>query len=410
MVSENPVLIVGAGLSGLSCGCTLNDAGIPYLIFDKAVRVGGRVKTDVYDGYRLDVGFQVLLTQYPEAKRFFDYDSLELSRCYPGSLIWHGDRFHRFSDPLRRPWKSLASLFCPIGSFKDKIRIGMMRVGLLKTTSLTDDTSTLEALRELGFGNSMIERFWRPFMGGVLLEKELSTSVRKFEETFHLFSKGYTTIPKMGIGELPRQLAGNLDKDRLLLGRKVKSVTEREIKLDSGDLLRGESVVLAVEGSESERMLGLENSTSWNSVECIYFGLPEKALPSREPILYLDGEGTGPINNLFFTSNLSDCAPKGKALASASVISSKGTNKDEDLVNAALNQLKKWFGASVNEWQLIKRYKIKEAIPMCFKPTTIHELKTNGIYQCGDYNGLPSLDAALKSGRLVAEKIIEDRK
>lgn len=408
MIPDNSVLIVGAGLSGLSCGRTLHQANIPYVIIDKALNVGGRVKTDVYDGYRLDMGFQVLLTHYPEAKRFLDYDSLELSRCYPGSLVWHGDRFHRLSDPFRRPLKTLSSMFNPIGTFRDKVRIGMMRIGLLKTTSLRDDTSTLEALRKLGFGDSMIQRFWRPFMGGVFLEKELSTSVRKFEETFNLFSKGYTTIPKMGIGELPRQLAGNLDKDRLLLGRKVKSVTEREITLESGVVLRGESVVLAVEGSEYERMLGLENSTSWNSVECIYFGLPEKVLPSREPILYLDGEGTGPINNLFFTSNLSDCAPNGRALASASVISEKGTDHEEDSVNAALAQLKKWFGASVEKWEFIKRYQIKEAIPKCTRPT-IQELVTNGIYRCGDSSGIPSLDAALKSGRLVAEKIIEDR-
>jgi protoporphyrinogen oxidase len=136
------------------------------------------------------MGFQVLLTHYPEAKRFLDYDSLELSRCYPGSLVWHGDRFHRLPDPFRRPLKTLSSMFNPIGTFRDKVRIGMMRIGLLKTTSLRDDTSTLEALRKLGFGDSMIKRFWRPFMGGVFLEKELSTSVRKFEETFHLFSKG----------------------------------------------------------------------------------------------------------------------------------------------------------------------------------------------------------------------------
>tara|TARA_Y100000588_G_scaffold370456_1_gene440646 strand:- start:97 stop:954 length:858 start_codon:yes stop_codon:yes gene_type:complete len=284
----------------------------------------------------------------------------------------------------------------------------MMRVGLLKTTSLDDCTSTIAALRKLGFGDSMIERFWRPFMSGVFLENELSTSVRKFEETFHLFAKGHTTIPKLGIGELPKQMVRKLDKNRLLLGKKISSLSEGKVKLESGLTFSGREVVLAVDGSERERMLGLENSTVWNSVECIYFGLPEKKLPSVEPILYLDGEGTGPINNLFFTSNLSDCAPKGKALASASVITSKGTNKDEDLVNAALTQLKKWFGASVNDWQLIKRYKIQKAIPRCIKPT-VQELKTNGIYQCGDYNGLPSIDAALKSGRLVAEKIIEDR-
>mgnify|MGYP001158217966 CR=1 FL=1 len=408
MSNAESVLIVGAGLSGLACASVLDKASIPFLIIDKSEEIGGRIKTYDYDGYRLDAGFQVLLTSYPEAKRFFDYDKLELNFCYSGSMVWYGDCFHRLSDPIRHPLKSLSSIFNPIGTFGDKIRIGLMRLGLLSTTSLQNDTSTLGALERLGFGTSMIDRFWVPFMGGVFLEKELKTSVRKFEETFRLFSKGKTAFPRLGIGELPRQLAHGLDKNNFLLGQKIKAVTSREIFFESGDALRGSHVVLAVEGSECERLLGLEITTSWNSVECIYFGLPDRVLPSREPILYLDGEGAGPINNLFFPGNLSDCTPKGKALASASIIKPSGKDTEEDMVNAALAQLKKWFGASVDDWQFIKRYQIKEAIPKCTKPT-IQELATNGIYRCGDTSGIPSLDAALKSGRLVAEKIIEDR-
>ena len=85
--ANSPVLIVGAGMAGLACAVTLHRAGVPFLLFDGDNQVGGRVRTDEVDGYRLDRGFQVLLTAYPEARRFLDYKKLDLQRCYPGSQV-----------------------------------------------------------------------------------------------------------------------------------------------------------------------------------------------------------------------------------------------------------------------------------------------------------------------------------
>ena len=176
-------------LPDFPCAVTLHRSGVPFLLFERDEKVGGRVQTDEVDGYRLDRGFQVLLTAYPEAKRFLDYEKLELKSCYPGSRVWYNGKFHQVSDPFRHPFDGVCSVFNPIGSFFDKLKVGMLRLGFKSPRHMPDDLSTIEALQELGFSYSMIDRFWNPFMRGVFLENDLSTSVRKFEETFRLFAK-----------------------------------------------------------------------------------------------------------------------------------------------------------------------------------------------------------------------------
>ena len=139
---DHPVLVVGAGMAGLGCAVTLHRAGIPVTVLERDQEVGGRVQTDELNGYRLDRGFQVLLTAYPEARKFLDYEKLDLQSCYPGSLVWFEGRFHRVADPFRRPSDGFRSLFNPIGSITEKLRVGMMRTGLLSTGALPDDCST----------------------------------------------------------------------------------------------------------------------------------------------------------------------------------------------------------------------------------------------------------------------------
>ena len=406
MAEAEPVLIVGAGMAGLACTQTLQDAGVPFLLFDSDEEVGGRVRTDEVDGYRLDRGFQVLLTAYPEAQKFLDYEALDLKACYPGSRVWFGDRFHRVADPFRHPIDGILSLGNPIGSLLDKIRVGMMRTGLRCTKSMPDDLSTLDALSKLGFGPSMIDRFWKPFMRGVFLENELSTTVRKFEETFRLFARGDTVLPRLGIGELPKQMAGKLPKDSLALGTEITKVETRAIESADGKRFEGRAVVLATDLDPVNRLLGIEDKPGqWNAVDCLYFSLAEDQLPTSEPILHLDGTGQGPVNNLTFVSTLCDCAPSGRALASTSVIGRQETEREE-LVQEVLGQLETWFGEGI-EWEFVKGYRIRQAVPAC-SVATAPDPVVNGVHRCGDYCGLPSIDAAMRSGRETAERIIRE--
>ena len=404
---SSPVLIIGAGMAGLTCAVTLHRANIPFLIFDRGNEVGGRVRTDEVDGYRLDRGFQVLLTAYPEAQRFLDYEKLELQACYPGSMVWFENRFHRVADPFRHPMDGFRSIFTPIGSFTDKLRVGMMRMGLLSSRSMPDNCSTINALGKMGFGHSMIDRFWKPFMRGVFLENELSTTIRKFEETFRFFSKGDTVLPQNGIGEIPHQLAGQIPNDHILLETEISKVGSNSVESSDGTKWEGTAVVLATEDYHANQLLGLgKEQAEWNSVDCLYFSLSIDDLPSDEPILYLDGTGNGPIINLTFVSTISDCAPVGQALASVSVIGQKELDMEE-IAKQAKNQLTEWFGKKAEGWKYLKGYRIHQAVPSSRTPPSPKPAFTE-VYRCGDYFGLPSIDSAMKSGRLTAEHIIRE--
>jgi len=156
-------VIIGAGLSGLRCALKLYRSGVSFLLIEKTDSVGGRVKTDFLQGYKLDRGFQALFTAYPEAQSILDYHSLNLKEFYPGALVRFNDEFHRLSDPRRKPIESLKSLFNPIGSISDKIKIGMLRRRItnksLKSIFSAHDTETIQYLREVGFSEHMIDRF-----------------------------------------------------------------------------------------------------------------------------------------------------------------------------------------------------------------------------------------------------------
>ena len=58
-------------------------------------------------------------------------------------------------------------------------------------------------------------------------------------------------------------------------------------------------------------------------------------------------------------------------------------------------------------WKYLKGYRIHQAVPSCLTPPSSKPALTE-VYRCGDYFGLPSIDSAMKSGRLTAEHIIRE--
>ena len=135
---EKDIVVVGAGLAGMRCATLLQRAGFDTLVLEASDAPGGRVRTDVVDGFRLDRGFQILLTAYPETKAVLNYRALKLRRFTPGALVWHGGRFHRFIDPWREPMNAAKFLFDDVVRFSDKWRIALLRerVGRGSTASL----------------------------------------------------------------------------------------------------------------------------------------------------------------------------------------------------------------------------------------------------------------------------------
>ena len=127
---NGPIVIVGAGLSGLACARTLTARGVETVVLEAADAVGGRVRTHRQDGFLIDRGFQVLLTAYPEAQAVFDYDALRLGAFAPGAWVHVGGQFQTIGDPFRRPAQALPTVFADVGSLADKLKVLRLRRGL----------------------------------------------------------------------------------------------------------------------------------------------------------------------------------------------------------------------------------------------------------------------------------------
>ena len=408
MNSNIDVIIVGAGLAGLTCADHLSTHGLRCRLFEASDRVGGRIATDVRSGFRLDRGFQVFLTAYPEARREFDYRNLELKRFDPGALIRYGGSFHRFSDPWRRPQHALATAFSPVATLADKLRLAKFRRDAVRFSMEQiyhrPETTTIEMLRRRGFSDTIIQRFFRPFFGGVFLENHLNTSSRMCEFVFRMFSPGDAALPAKGMEQLPLQLASRLEKSVINLNCPIQSASQTGVVTSAGEHYQSRAIVIATEGPTASQLLGTTPLAPARSVRCIYFAT-EKA-PIREPILVLNGDDSGPINNLCVPSVVSkDYAPAGKSLVSVTV-TQETDEAAETLLTRVRSQLNDWFGPSASEWEHLHTYHIKYALPSqkppalepVEKPTKIRQ----GIFVCGDHCDTASINGAIAAGRRAA--------
>lgn len=406
--------IIGAGLSGLACAYHLKRAGIEYTILESSDGVGGRVRSDVVDGFILDRGFQVLLTAYPDAKELLDYEKLVLKSFIPGAQIRLNGEFHTIADPWRRPSDCLKSVFNPIGNFKDKLLISKLRqsvtCGSLKSLYEKNEQTTAEFLHQFGFSKDMIDRFFRPFFGGVFFDKSLSTSSKMFEFTFRLFSTGDTTLPAAGMGAISDQLAEKIGRAKVQLNCRVASIKGNSVFLENGAMIQTDAIVVATEGPEASRLLKRPMVQKMRSTRCLYFAA-DKA-PMSAPILVLNGEDSELINNLCIPSNVnSSYAPPGKCLISVSVIGREDL-PDDGMKNAVLDQLEAWYGREVSNWKHLRTYNIKQGLPDYAAPALSEVEKSTrlerGTYVCGDHRDTASIQGALSSGRRAAQALIED--
>lgn len=408
-MSEPDVLIVGAGLAGLCCARSLVDQGVSCRILEASDEVGGRIKTDEVDGFLLDHGFQVLLTAYPEAKRLLDYGGLDLHKFEPGALIRFQNKFERLVDPWRRPRHLVATAMSPVASIGDKLRVAGLRNRVAKQPLANlyerPEVSTLKRLHEDGFSERIIERFFRPFLGGVFLEPDLATSSRKFEFVFRMFSEGDAALPAAGMQAIPRQLAAALPPNTIRTGTRVQTVHKNQVILADGEALEAKAVVVAVEQATAAELLTGMNGTKSNQVTCLYFSA-ERA-PLDEPILVLNGESNGPINNLCVPSQVAPSyAPSGRALVSVSVLKN-GKSDEQQLTAAVRQQLVDWFGSEANEWKHLRSYYIPHALPSqtTLNPVEKPTQRDDGIFVCGDYLDTASIQGAMVAGRRAAEQV-----
>lgn len=405
-------VIIGAGLSGLACALKLTEAGLSVQLIEQASAPGGRIRTDTVEGFLLDRGFQVYLDAYPTAGRLLDLAALDL-RCFePGAILFEKGEKHRLMDVFRRPLHLLPTAFSPVGSIIDKALVAKLRF-FLRFSSIDEirsreDLPTETYLKNFGFSDGMIDRFFRSFYGGIFLENELRTSSRMFEFTFKMFTQGSATLPAKGMEEIPRQLAARLPAGTLRCNTRVTAANLGGVVLASGEKLHPAHLVLAVPGDAAQELspsLKLPE-LKWRSVTNCYFAAPRS--PLNEAIIALSGDPHSLVNNVSVPSDLSaQYAPPGQSLISVSVL---GLHNKDDLLTSVLAELETWFGEEVAAWRHLRTYSIERALPEQ-TPATERPIDTtdDGIFLCGDQHTTTSIEGAIASGLETAERILAAR-
>ena len=404
------VVIVGAGLAGLSCARHVARAGRSVAVLESSDGVGGRVRTDSVDGFLLDRGFQVLLTAYPEVKAEVDLVKLDMRYFDPGALVRVGNTNHVVGDPLRQPSTLLPTTFAPIGNVLDKARIALFRHRVQKMSAqqilVSEDLSTVNALREAGFSQRIIDTFFRPLVGGIQLDPQLATSRRMFDLIFRSLGQGEAGVPALGMGQLSEQLASPLAPGTIRLGSRVVSISPGSVTLSTGDIVRARAVVVAVEGPVAAELTGIPLMKS-RPVSCVYFAAPEA--PTQKNLIALDGGGNGPVLNMAVMSNVAPAyAPPGQHLIAAAC---PGVTEVENpqLLSDVTTQLRNWWGPSVGHWRHLRTYNIAHGQPdQCppfspKKPIGLGE----GMFVCGDHRDTGSSQGAMYSGRRCAAAVLE---
>lgn len=446
---ERSTVVIGGGLAGLSCARDLVGGGERVVVLEAGDAVGGRVRTDEVEGFRLDRGFQVYLSSYPEASRVLDHAGLELRAFEPGAMVWCEGKFHRLVDPWRRPGGLLDGALAKVGTLGDKLKVGAMRSELSKLGrgevfgAGRPERTIAEALEGRGFSRGMVERFFRPFFGGITLDGGLGASSRMMEFVFGCFARGDACVPRLGMGEIPKQVARAVvaGGGSVRLGARAVGLERRGegwgVMLSGGEVVTARRVVVATEGRAAQRLLhphgcaavtgargGARWGRAWRGVTCVYFAVEGGVRGVlREPMLLLNGEMRGGVEagamevvNVACMSSVSGeggYAPAGSGLVSCTVLGAGGVPSVNDAAVevAVRGQMAGWFGAAeVGKWRVVRVYRIAEALPDQSPPWyergEMSPWLGEGLLRAGDDAELASIDGAVLSGRRAAAAVL----
>ncbi len=383
-------VVIGAGLAGLSAGLTLHEAGLAVTVIDGADRAGGRIATDVIDGFVLDRGFQLINLNYPEIKRLCLATELDFKIAPRTVGICIGNKRFVIGDPRQAPLSALSS---KTGPLREKISF----LKYLVTKPAADEDVQTHLLR-CGTGG-FYEKVLKPFLQGVFLTDPSQVSAVVGREIIGSFISGKSGIPANGVGAFSQTLAKKIID--LRLNTQVEEIRGNRILTNHGEIT-ATKIILATDLTTAAQLLDADQVSPLISATTWYHVAADS--PSDSAELILDADHRGPVVNSLVISNLSKkYAPAGQHLISSTTI----THASESEVRRHLALM---WGSSTENWRLIAKYEINSALQL-FAPgkTNAERSKFNDVIYCaGDYLSAPSQNGALKSGRLAAQELMLD--
>ena len=377
LVSDKQVAIIGGGLAGLSAALTLQDAGCEVEIYESSDRVGGRVATDLIDGYRLDRGFQLINARYSELLRLDIISELDFSYASRSIDIVIDERVISLGDPRRSPFSAFNSAS---GSLFTKLNF----IGYL-TTPAKPGVSVEDELSRYG---KLYQRVLKPFLSGVFLTSPAHVDAVTGKDLIRSFISGRPGLPALGAGELAKALARRVKRIHLNTG------------IDSLAEIKADAIIVATDLTTAAQLLDIPSvpklaaSTTW------YHEVPYEMTKSER--LLIDGQSWGPvINSIAISRMVPTYSPIGKTLLSSTTI-------DFASESEVRRHLATLWGTSTSEWSLIAKYDIPKSLPIFgLGGQGIQSAKiSENLFIAGDYRTAPSQNGALISGRLAAQELL----
>jgi glycine/D-amino acid oxidase-like deaminating enzyme len=407
---ETDVVIAGAGLAGLSAALELTRAGVDVLLLEASDRPGGRVATDLVDGFRLDRGFQLINPSYPRLRRLaargaLDLDRLQLQSFDAGVRVALDGRHAVLADPRRSPRDLLASIIAPLGSPVEKAKFAAwaLRCATSKPSKLlaSADEPYGAALRRAGIGGALRSSVLEPFLAGVLGEDSQQSSAHFVSLLIRAFVRGTPGVPAWGMQALPAQLAAALPEGTLRTGVRVDSVAGSAVHTASGTVT-ARAVLIAADPSAGCALAGLP-APELRSLTTFWF--VADSAPYARPILHVDGLRRGPIVNAAVLSAAAPAySPDGRALIAATMVGKPDAGSER----AARTQAGLMFGTDATGWQLLRTDVIAEALPAMRAPLELRQPTqlSDTLFVAGDHRDTASQQGALASGARAAAAIV----
>lgn len=425
-MTEYDTIIVGAGVAGLVCAVELERAGRQVLVVERGDAVGGRVRSTVMDGYTLDHGFQVLFTAYPVLRAYLDLDQLALRTFLPAARLVHDGGSSLIGDAWKNPALLVDTLAARTIPVTDKLRLLALR--RLATSLSVDDcfaprysaVSAAEFLRGRGLSATVIERFFAPFYGGILLDRSLASSASLLLFTFKMLAEGDTAVPAAGMGTLSQQIAGGLRPGTVQLAstvERVEAVSGRVsgVRLAGGAVVRARDVVLATEAPVVEQLaatVGAGYVLPQGALTCatIYWSADEPPLHGRA--LWLNSDPQPVVSHaVTITEVAPEYAPAGRHLLAATAVGLAAELEDGALLRGAERDLATLRGGPLPRMQHLATWRV----PYAQYPQLPHFREhrpsiaahgVSGLWLASELLHSSSLDGAARGGRDAARAMV----
>lgn len=404
------VIVVGAGLAGLRCAGVLQQAGLDVTVLEAADRVGGRVATDVVDGFLVDRGFQVLNPAYPALAGAVDVAALRMQPYGAGVLVRTSDGLRTLAHPVRAPKELRRTLSSGLLGLRDVAGLVRWLAPVLAAPQRSLGSpdrawgTALDELHVTGELRGVLERF----LAGVLVESRGETSARFVRLLLRSFVLGSPGVPRDGMRALPAQLAASLRDVRL--GTRVESVSAgpgQPAVVADEQRLTARAVVVATDAPAARTLVDLPPGGTRGLVT---WWFAAESPPTASRMLAVDGRGDGappgPVWNTGVASNAAPSyAPAGRHLVHATTLLDR---PDGEAPEADVRRhLAAIYGCDTGSWGVVARHRIEHALPATPPGQCLRRPVRLGdrLFVCGDHRDTASIQGALVSGRRTAEAV-----